>query len=335
VEVVTRQLVMAKIDLAKAKLEIKDYRAAETEANQVLELDPANADARAVKEQVAAVLKELEAAAKEAREAVQAGNLDVAKRALAKVMSIDSQHPVAAELSKQLDSSFRDQVDEARQAMKRSQAAAESAQAGNQHAFEHATASGQEAEELLTHGEFTMATQRFLSARDDFERARKAALEKVAQISVPPPSLRPTTAPPSAHPATPGPQPTAAPTAPPTPIPLPSGPAGGTPGADDVAARRALADYERAIESHDLAQWKRIWPSLSGAQEKQIVASFATAARQDVQIRLLGPVEIKGNEARVKISRGDLVDGKPISPFNQTITLARQGDGWVIKSIGK
>jgi len=46
-------------------------------------------------------------------------------------------------------------------------------------------------------------------------------------------------------------------------------------------------------------------------------------------------VEIKGNEAQVKISRGDLVDGKPISPFNQTITLARQGDGWVIKSIGK
>jgi len=37
----------------------------------------------------------------------------------------------------------------------------------------------------------------------------------------------------------------------------------------------------------------------------------------------------------VRLQRTDVVDGKPIKPFNQTVTLVRQGDSWAIKSIGQ
>jgi len=298
-----------------------------------------------VKAQVATVLRDLEAAAAEAREAVKAGQLDVAKKALAKVMSIDAQHPVAAELSKELDSSFRDQVDEARQAMKRSQQEAEGAQASTQKSYEKAQAAGQEAEALFGRGEFTMATSRFLNARDEFDRARKAALlktaqEKLAQASLPPvlPSLRPTTAPsaaqPSLRPSTPTPLPTAGASTP-TPAPQPSATAPvSTPSDDQAAVRHVIADYERAIENKDIGLYKRIWPTLSSAQEKALMSAFNNKSRQDVQIKLLG-VDIGGREATVRLQRSDVVDGKPIKPFNQTVTLVRQGDAWAIKSIGQ
>jgi serine/threonine protein kinase len=342
VELVTRQLVMTKMDLARTKLEIKDYRAAEQEADQVLELEPNNQGALEVKAEVAKVLRELDTAALEARQAVQAGQLDVAKKALARVMSLDSQHPVAAELSKELDSSFRDQVDEARQAMKRSQESAEGAQASTQKSYERARTSGSEAEALFGRGEFTMATQKFLSARDDFERARKSALERTAQASLSPalPPLRPSAAPsavaPSAVPSgrPPTAPPSAAPSAVPTPAPQASATAIPAP-ADDQPVRRVIADYERAIETHDIGLYKRIWPTLSGAQEKALMNAFSNSAKQDVQIRLLGPVELNGTQAKVRLQRTDVVDGKPIKPFNQTVTLVRQGDSWTIKSIGQ
>ena len=344
VEVVTRQLVITKMDLARTKLEIKDYRAAGQEADQVLELEPGNQGALEVKAQVATVLRDLEAAAAEAREAVKAGQLDVAKKALAKVMSIDAQHPVAAELSKELDSSFRDQVDEARQAMKRSQQEAEGAQASTQKSFEKAQAAGQEAEALFGRGEFTMATSRFLNARDEFDRARKAALQKTAQDkqaqAVPPvlpslrPSLAPSTAPSSAHSSAPV-QPSAPPSAAP-PVPQPSASAAAIPPpSDDQPVRRVIADYERAIETKDIGLYKRIWPTISPAQEKALMSAFNNnKSKQDVQIKLLG-VEMGAREATVRLQRTDVVDGKPIKPFNQTVTLVRQGDSWAIKSIGQ
>jgi serine/threonine-protein kinase len=100
VELMTRQLVMTKLELAQAKLEVKDYAAAAAEAQQVLQLEPGNAQAVAVQKQVQDILGQLAQAANDARAAVKTGNLESASAALERVMAIDPQHPVAAELSK-------------------------------------------------------------------------------------------------------------------------------------------------------------------------------------------------------------------------------------------
>ncbi len=328
VELMTRQLVMTKLELAQTKLEVKDYNAAAAEAQQVLQLEPGNAEALAVQKQVRGILQQLDEAANQARAAVKAGNLEEASRALERVLAIDPQHPVAAELSKQLDSRFRIQADQARQAMKRSLDAAEQAQASTQKSFGAAQAGAGEAEALFEKGEFTLAAQKFFDSRDNFERARRSALEKQAPPTAAPgplPSGRPTPLP-TSHAASPTPAPST--------VPLPSAGPSAPPGDDRAAVLRVIYDYERAIESKDLALYRRLWPSLSGAQEKSLKSAFEATQQQDVRITL-GAVDLKGEKATVRLTRNDVINGKPVASIKQTVNLVKQGEVWTIRSIGQ
>jgi hypothetical protein len=106
-------------------------------------------------------------------------------------------------------------------------------------------------------------------------------------------------------------------------------------GADDRAAvLQVISEYERAIESKDLGLYRRIWPTLSGAQEKSLKSAFDATQQQDVRITL-GPVDVKGDKATVKLSRGDLINGKAVAPIRQTVHLVKQGEVWTIRSIGQ
>jgi tetratricopeptide (TPR) repeat protein len=299
----------------------------------VLELQPGNTEALAIKKQVEDVLAQLDAAASEARAAVQKGELEKASRALAQVLAIDPQHPVAAELSKRLDNSFRGQVDEARQAMKRSQAAADGAHASTQHSFSHALEAAQDAEALLAKGEFTMATQKFLNARDDFERARRAAMEKKAPPSSAPlasASGRPLPVPtPHGGGATP------LPGASPAPVPASAAPVAS--GVDEKPAVLAvIADYARAIEQKDLGLYRRVWPTLSSGEEKKLKAAFGAVQDHKVVIRIESvQVDASGTHATVRMGRNDTVKGKPIGTRSQTVSLVKQGGTWTISAIGQ
>jgi len=259
----------------------------------------------------------------------KAGDLEKASRALERVMSIDPQHPVAAELSKQLDGRFRSQADQAREAMKRSLETADQARASTQKSFSDALTAAGEAEGLFTRGEFTLAAQKFLDSRDNFERARRAALQKQAPPSAAPVAL------PSGRPAPLPSGQAAAPTPGPSTGPLPNAAPSALPGGDARAAvLQVIADYERAIESKDFGIYKRIWPTLSGAQERNLKSAFATTQKQDVRITL-GEVEVKGTQATVHLTRKDVVNGKAVGQIRQTVNLVKQGEVWTIRSIGQ
>src|SRR5262245_47595494 len=62
VELMARQLVMTKLELAQTKLELKDYAAAAAEVQQVLQLEPGNAQALAIQKQVQGTLQQLDQA---------------------------------------------------------------------------------------------------------------------------------------------------------------------------------------------------------------------------------------------------------------------------------
>jgi hypothetical protein len=213
--------------------------------------------------------------------------------------------------------------------MKRSLDGAEQARASTQKSFSTALAAAGEAEALFGKGEFTVAAQKFLDARDNFERARRAALEKQAAPSATPgalPTLRP------------APQPTsyaAAPTPAPTAVAAAPTPAAAAPGADERSAvLRVIAEYERAIESKDLGLYRRLWPTLSGAQEKSLRNAFDVTQQQDVRITL-GSVDVKGAEATVRLTRNDVINGKPVAQIRQTVSLVKQDEVWTIRSIGQ
>jgi serine/threonine-protein kinase len=329
VELMARELVITKLELAQTKLEVKDYAAAAAEAQQVLQLEPGNAQALAVQKEVQETLQRLDQAATEARAAVKSGNLEAASSALERVLAIDPQHPVAAELSKQLDSRFRSQADQARAAMNQSLEQAEQARASTQKSFGAALTAAGEAEALFTKGEYTLSAQKFLDARNNFDRARRTALQKQAPPSAaagPLPTARPSAQPTSYAAA---PTPSTAPAAPPSAAP------GVLPAADDHAAvLRVISEYERAIEGKDVALYRRIWPTLTAAQEKSLRSAFDARQQQDVRITL-GPVEVKGDKATIRLTRNDVINGKAVAEMKQTVSLVKQGDRWTISSIGR
>jgi serine/threonine protein kinase/tetratricopeptide (TPR) repeat protein len=332
----TRMLLDQMVEVARKNLELKDYKGAVEQAEKVIKLDPANADAAQVRDKASNTLAALDAAADEARAAVQAGDTEKAARAISRVLEIDPNHPVAAELSSQLNSRFKDQAEQARREMRSAATAAERAKASLSDSAS-ALALGRQAEELFLKNQFMASTQKFLESRDGYERARAAAVQRQADINRPPATL-PATMPPATTPATLPPTTVPPPTVPPTtqaPATMPPAtlPPATQPASEEPAVRRVIAEYGRALQSKDLALFRAIKPNLSGAEEDKLRASFANIKDWRVNISV-SSVLIDGSQATVHASRNDTVNGKPVS-LHQTFTLTKGANGWTIREIGQ
>ena len=332
----TRMLLDQMVEVARKNLELKDYKGAVDQADKVIKLDAGNADAAQVRDKARKTLAELDAAADEARAAVQAGETEKAARAISRVLEIDPNHPVAAELSSQLNSRFKDQAERARKEMRSAASAAERAKASLAESAS-ALSLGRQAEDQFLKNQFMAATQKFLEARDGYERARAAALQRQAEATRPPATI-PATLPPATTPMTLPPTTVPPPTLPPTtqaPATMPPAtlPPATQPVSEEPAVRRVIAEYGRALQTKDLALFRSIKPNLSGAEEDKLRASFANIKDWRVNISI-SSVLIDGSQATVHASRNDTVNGKPVS-LHQTFTLTKGASGWTIREIGQ
>jgi serine/threonine protein kinase len=175
VDAKTFMLVKAQIDLARAKLDDKDYRAALDNAESAVRLMPSSAEARALRDQAKGLVQEVETAARDAQDAVSAGDTERASTALSRLLSLDPKHPVAVEVSSKLNAAFRKQADDAKRLAEEARREAEKAGASKQGAFESGAAAVREAGAQVERGGFADATRGYLEARDQFERARRSA----------------------------------------------------------------------------------------------------------------------------------------------------------------
>ena len=141
----------------------------------------------------------------------------------------------------------------------------------------------------------------------------------IPQPTQPPPSLPPVTVQPQAS----------SPIKPPVPSqpdPIPA----------DVGVRDLVRRYAQALEARNIDALKRIWPSLSGAQEDALRREFSHARQIDVQV---GNVEVNasGNAASaVFLRRYELVtvDGQRLLTNSRTIVSARRsGEAWIIEQV--
>jgi serine/threonine-protein kinase len=332
VDALTEALVTSQLELAQESLKDKNFEAAVTRAEGALKFDPQNLEAKKIVDRAQATLKELDAAAIEARTAFKAGDTDKASQALSKVLAINPNHPVAAELAAQLNRYFRVQAEDARRSMSDSRTAADRAKAGSQPFFAEATAVVREGEKLFLKGEFAVATRKFLDARDAFERAGHAA---VLARSIP-------TTLPSSHPG-PGPPPTAppasvasGPTLPPATVPipgvsphLPAPPGQPAPSVEEPAIRKVLDDFERAVSSKDVALLKAVKPNLSPEDEKRFREIFKMIKSYQVSVTIAG-IQLDGAQAKVRLARRDTIDGRPVTS-QPTFLLVKGPGGWTIR----
>jgi len=183
VDALSQALVQSQLELAATNLQAKQYRAALAQAERVLSNDPLNAEAQRIRDEVQSVLSELDAAVAEARDALARNQPEEAATALDKVLSIDSSHPLAGELSAQLNSHFRSRAEAARAEVSRARQAAEAAGAATLREFQSADRIAAESERDFNQGQFAMAAQKLMQARDGFTQAGRSARERAAAES--------------------------------------------------------------------------------------------------------------------------------------------------------
>jgi tetratricopeptide (TPR) repeat protein len=311
-----KQLLDSQAQLAQKHFEDKDFRAAVTQATDILQKDPSHALAQQVLAGAQKTLREVEVAVDETRKAIESGNVRAASEGLTRILALDPKNPAVAEFEPKLNQFFRTQAESARKDMSDAQRLADrTRQASSQPEYGAASAMSRDAEGLFGKGEFAQATRRFLESRDNYERARRSA-ERAAKA--PPSAAPPTTMMAVVTTLTPTTMAYVATPEPPTPPPGQ---------ADEGEIRELVAQYERAIETRDPGLLKTLKPDLSGREQD----ALRRAAANKVNITV-GTIQIQGEKATVMVARTDrLSDGKSFN-IQQTLILAKKGR-WVIQRI--
>ena len=350
--IMTDVFVTNQVELGRADLADRDYAAAARHAEEALKVNAGSADAREVLEQARQAQGQIEASVAQARGAFSRGDVDGASEALGRVMALAPRHPVVAELSAALKQHLRPQAEDSRRQAEGARKAAEEARAMSSAAFKQGGQLATEADALFRRLDYASAAQKYLESRNAFERAKRDADEARAVAAQPSPSTAtagvaagpaPALSSPFAAPAsTPVPSPTAAaaPTAPPTAAPLPSPsailspPPGAHADGADAAVRRVISEYGRAIGSQDLALFRSLKPDLTADEEKRLREAFKIIKSQVVGITVES-IQMEGDHATVRVTRQDVVNGRPMKPAPQTFRLERSGGSWLIQSIGQ
>jgi hypothetical protein len=102
--------------------------------------------------------------------------------------------------------------------------------------------------------------------------------------------------------------------------------------AEELALRKALERYERAIESKDLEGFRAVKPNLTADEEQRMRKAFQSVQSQDIEMTVLA-AEVRDGEAVLKVSRRDTINQSIVSSFPQTFTLTRAREGWIIQGI--
>jgi tRNA A-37 threonylcarbamoyl transferase component Bud32/tetratricopeptide (TPR) repeat protein len=322
------------VEQAAASLLAGNYRAALSLADEALRSDAGNNEAARVRSEAAAAIARFDEAILNANKALAAGDTDAAARALNSARTVDPAAPVVATLSARILEQVSAQTDAARRA---ADAAARSAAPSSANA----------------------ASARRPTPVPEPSRPPAAvppavATPPAAQAAAPPSSAPPQTQPapqptPSTSqlPAPPTPAPQAPPQEPPrTPpaaraeAPAERRPAPSTPGSavedDDAAIRRVVGSYARAIETKDIALFRSVKPNLSPMEQRRIEEGFR-GVDQRVNVTILS-IEHRSADAIVRVHRHDTIMARgrgQTADIEQTLTMTKAPQGWIIREIGR
>ncbi len=188
-----------------------------------------------------------------------------------------------------------------------------------QPSYQRAMAEEGVAERLKSTNDIEGAIGAYESATSYLERARRELADAQARNAREEEARRTASVPPSA--ATTAPPTTSAPTR----------------AQDEAAIRQVLADYERAIETKNLALFREVKPNLSAPDEKRLTDAFRNTDTQQVELTV-NSIAIQGDAATVNVTRRDIItvrgraqngDSRP-----QSFVFSKAGGKWVIVQIG-
>jgi len=175
VESLARAVADTQVELARKRLEAGDHAEAARQAERALKLDPGNAEARRILDRARKTAGEVAAAAAAAKAAAKGGDAEVAAGALWRLLRLAPDHPLVAELSPHVEGAFKDRAEEARRSMASARKAADAAGAGQDPAFEEASALSREGDKAVEAHQFATGARAWLKAQDRFELAVRSA----------------------------------------------------------------------------------------------------------------------------------------------------------------
>jgi len=326
---VTAPQVATSLSLARSSLDARNYRAAATYADTVLEAEPGQAEATRIRDEARTALAHFDEAITDARNHLARGDTRSAAASLESARAIDPSSPTVTEVAARIEEAVRQREAASRQASARPPQPAPTSK----------------------------------------ERAPGRALPPppapaptAGSPSITPPAIEPTFTPPartepppSTVTAAPPPAPLPQPVAPETPpiAPPPAAPRSEPPKPepsrsaettrsgpsqeeiDDAAIRRVIVTYGRAIETKDIALFKSIKPNLSADEERRLQQGFRAVNSQRVTLTIASLAR-QGDSAAVVVQRRDVLDvggRRQTVEARQTLTLARAGGGWIITEI--
>lgn len=107
-----------------------------------------------------------------------------------------------------------------------------------------------------------------------------------------------------------------------------------SPSPQQNAIKKVLEDYVRAIETRDIILFKAVKPNLTADEERRAKKAFENIQSQTVEM-IIKSIEVRQAEATVKVSRRDTINTSIVSGFHQTISMAKDKDGWTIQEIAR
>ncbi len=303
----------ARVALATASFEAKDYRAAIRYAEEALRLAPGDDDALRIQEAAQSMIARFDAAVAQVGQRLAAGDVDGATGALSTARGIDPTAPILGELSARIAARAK--------TSEKPTPAANIPPRGDARARPPESTPGTPPAPVVQ--------------QPDAATARASAPEAPAPVPPPPVAATPPTSP---RPA-PDPPASASPAATPRPdtIERTEPPAPRPAESDDTAIRAVIATYARAIETKDLALYRRVKPNLSADEQRRVEEGFRTVTSQRVAITVVS-IDQRGQDATVRLRRRDTIQAggrQQTSDSVQTMTLNRSATGWTIREIGR
>ena len=170
VQTMARELADTRAKLARRKLDGGDFAGAIRDAERALEMDTANAEARAILEAATAQRRRVE----EAIAVLRAATSDPARAdAALAVMQLDPANAEAETAARAVGTAFRGRAEQARALAVEARRAAEGKGRGNEPAADEAAGLAAQGEQALRANDPVLAARRFLEARARYQQAAR------------------------------------------------------------------------------------------------------------------------------------------------------------------
>jgi serine/threonine-protein kinase len=364
VALATQQTIASQLEKASQALQAGDEATAQRHADAVLALSPGHPEARRLRERAQQTTETATRGISDARDLLKSGRVDDATRSAGEVLAVDPGNAEARRVMDEAAAKSRGKgANEARERMAAAKKAAAAAAASTLAAPSYAAAVSAERDgaNLYRQGRLAEATAKFWEASGLFRSAEIAAQTEAAarvERARATEASKPTEPAPRALPAPPAttknvPVPEVPPTLPPTtgipplstPVAPPAPPAAPTkptaaepvqPASPASAIAEVLDRYKRALEARNLDAVKRLWPTVSSAQESAMRYEFQNT--KSIEVEILNPqITIAGSTATVQFTRRYRLltkDGqRPETESRTTMILHRNGSGWTIDQV--